>query len=204
MVFELDRPVCLKTVKSRYCTCRLREACRHTIMIQLRHEPFVETTMQAVIRNHYLRPWNNMKVIPCSWTTKTRILKSLSEQKMWVRHQIIHYCRKLHQSVLWRSLNVECIQRRRDVLRTVDCWVCEFVHYRYCIGVGCEPKLQTSSLNANSLLRFRQIGVHQKILAYKTLIRPILEYAKIIWDPYTVTNKSKLDKIQRLALRFFL
>lgn len=41
-----------------------------------------------------------------------------------------------------------------------------------------------------------------KCLAYKTLIRPILEYAKIVWDPYTSSNHTKLDKIQRLAARF--
>lgn len=41
-----------------------------------------------------------------------------------------------------------------------------------------------------------------KSLAYKTLIRPIIEYAKIVWDPYTSGNHSKLDKIQRLAARF--
>lgn len=41
-----------------------------------------------------------------------------------------------------------------------------------------------------------------KCLAYKTLIRPIIEYAKIVWDPFSVTNISKIEKIQRLAVRF--
>lgn len=41
-----------------------------------------------------------------------------------------------------------------------------------------------------------------KSLAYKTLIRPILEYAKVVWDPYTQSNKIKLDRVQRLASRF--
>lgn len=27
-----------------------------------------------------------------------------------------------------------------------------------------------------------------KCLAYKTLIIPIIQYAKIVWDPFTVTN----------------
>lgn len=41
-----------------------------------------------------------------------------------------------------------------------------------------------------------------KSLAYKTLVRPVIEYSKIVWDPYTVTNCNKLEKIQRLASRF--
>lgn len=41
-----------------------------------------------------------------------------------------------------------------------------------------------------------------KTLAYKTLLRPIIEYAKVVWDPYTQTNCLKLDIIQRLSSRF--
>lgn len=41
-----------------------------------------------------------------------------------------------------------------------------------------------------------------KSLAYKILVRPIIEYAKIVWDPLTATNRHKLDRIQRLASRF--
>lgn len=41
-----------------------------------------------------------------------------------------------------------------------------------------------------------------KLLAYKTFIRPILEYAHTVWFPQTTTNIAKLEKIQRKALRF--
>lgn len=41
-----------------------------------------------------------------------------------------------------------------------------------------------------------------KNLAYKTLIRPLTEYAKIVWDPHTAINRHKLDRVQGLAARF--
>ncbi|SCV66618.1 hypothetical protein ANAPC5_01484 [Anaplasma phagocytophilum] len=42
-----------------------------------------------------------------------------------------------------------------------------------------------------------------KSLAYMTLVRPIIEYSKIVWNPYTITNFSnKLQKTQRLASWF--
>lgn len=41
-----------------------------------------------------------------------------------------------------------------------------------------------------------------KLLAFNTLITPILEYASIVWDPQTKKDINKLERIQRLALRF--
>lgn len=41
-----------------------------------------------------------------------------------------------------------------------------------------------------------------KLKAYKSIIRPSLEYASIVWEPHTVTNIEKIEKIQRLAARF--
>lgn len=41
-----------------------------------------------------------------------------------------------------------------------------------------------------------------KTLAYTTFIRPKLEYASIIWDPFTKTNINCLERIQRKAMRF--
>lgn len=41
-----------------------------------------------------------------------------------------------------------------------------------------------------------------RLLAYKSVILPGLDYAAIIWDPYTKTNIDKLESIQKRAVRF--
>ena len=38
--------------------------------------------------------------------------------------------------------------------------------------------------------------------AYKTFVRPILEYASTVWDPHSQTNINKLEAVQRRAARF--
>ena len=43
-----------------------------------------------------------------------------------------------------------------------------------------------------------------KHLAYTTLVRPILEYASIIWDPQTATNIHKLEMVQRRSARYIM
>ena len=41
-----------------------------------------------------------------------------------------------------------------------------------------------------------------KEAAYKTLVRPILEYGSSVWDPYTQGLQDELEKVQNRAARF--
>lgn len=41
-----------------------------------------------------------------------------------------------------------------------------------------------------------------KELDYKTLVRPILEYAATVWDPYHKEELNSLEMVQRRAARF--
>lgn len=41
-----------------------------------------------------------------------------------------------------------------------------------------------------------------KLLAYKTFVRPILEYGNTVWFPHTRTNIKKIEAVQRKAIRF--
>ena len=41
-----------------------------------------------------------------------------------------------------------------------------------------------------------------KNMAYKTILKPKLEYVSAVWDPFTEDNIRKLEAVQRRAARF--
>ena len=58
----------------------------------------------------------------------------------------------------------------------------------------------------NGLLyrNLRRCPPHIKTVCYKSMVRPILEYASSVWDPHTNVNIQKLESVQRHAARFCL
>ena len=57
--------------------------------------------------------------------------------------------------------------------------------------------------NTRSLLQHNisQCSKTTKELCYRTLVRPLMEYATVIWDPFTEANIRKLEMVQRRSAR---
>ncbi len=47
-----------------------------------------------------------------------------------------------------------------------------------------------------------RFNTNNKILTYKTLVRPYIEYCDTVWDPHTNNNINKLEAIQNKAARW--
>ena len=63
------------------------------------------------------------------------------------------------------------------------------------------------SAKANRTIGFLRRNMHSypkevKASAYRTLVRPSIEYASSVWDLYTRNNIQQLEAIQRRAARF--
>ena len=67
--------------------------------------------------------------------------------------------------------------------------------------------LNNITKKANNVRAFLQRNLSKcprpvKEQAYKTYVRPILEYASTVWDPHTIELANQLEMVQRRAARF--
>ena len=83
------------------------------------------------------------------------------------------------------------------------------------LGIGIDNTMswsshvQTISNRSTKALNFIKRNLYNcppntKRIAYLTLVRPIMEYATSVWDPYYNTDIYKLEKVQRRAARWIL
>ena len=78
-----------------------------------------------------------------------------------------------------------------------------------CSDLSWDTHINHLCNKANKTLGFlrRNIKISSRKIketAYKTFVRPILEYASSIWDPHTEQNTNKLEAVQRRAARFVM
>ena len=89
----------------------------------------------------------------------------------------------------------------------------ETVHQYPYLGVelsedlGCEPHINKVISKANRTLGFLRRNIYKcpqdiKSQAYISLVRPHLEYASSVWDPYRKCHINALEMVQRKAARF--
>ena len=81
------------------------------------------------------------------------------------------------------------------------------------LGITLEETLQwnlqvaSTARKANGVLAFVRRNLKgaprkAKEMTYTTLVRPILEYGAVIWDPHQKQNVHRLEQVQRRAARF--
>ena len=60
---------------------------------------------------------------------------------------------------------------------------------------------KAAQVNGFLYRNLRQCPSNIKSMYYKSMVRPILEYASTVWDPNTNVNITKLESVQRHAAR---
>lgn len=106
-----------------------------------------------------------------------------------------------------RNINIE------DINYTLNQQVIKRVESIKYLGVVLTSNLKWEShINAVVNKAMRTLGlikhtlfnadVKIKLLAYKTLCRPLLEYASASWDPYLKKDVESLEMVQKRAVRF--
>ena len=77
-----------------------------------------------------------------------------------------------------------------------------------CLGVlldkwlSCSPHISNIASKASQTLNFLKCNLSMcstaiKASAYFTMVRPIMEYASTVWDPFYVKDIQQLEKVQR-------
>ena len=71
-------------------------------------------------------------------------------------------------------------------------------------NMSFSPHIQKIAAKATRVLNFIKHNLYNyskeiKSKAYLTLVRPILEYASPVWDPYLIKDSDQIERVQRTA-----
>ena len=73
------------------------------------------------------------------------------------------------------------------------------LEWNTCVSNVCTKANRTLGFLRRNLLSCPQ---DNKEMAYKGLVRPILEYSSLVWDPHGIVVQEELEKVQNRAARF--
>ena len=115
-----------------------------------------------------------------------------------------------HLKRLQPQLALCCYNRRRQTffpLRGASCPTLLYLGVNIQDNMQWESHIDSITKKASKTLGFirRNLNIGNKKTketAYKALVRPLLEYAAPVWDPYTANDIEALEKIQRRAARW--
>ena len=144
-----------------------------------------------------------------SWTLDAEKLQTdLHILEKWSRERQMEFhpskCNTLHIT-----------QSRSPIRRDYMLYTLEAVDSAKYLGVTLTTDLRLNChidnirKNASRTLQFlkRNLRISSsevKTQAYQSYVRPRLEYAASVWDPFTKTNKDKLEMVQRYSASWTL
>lgn len=112
--------------------------------------------------------------------------------------EIISISKKSHPIVYNYTLHGQTL-RHVDVVKYLGVNISKDLRWEHHIDYVAAKAMKP----LNFLRRNLKIGnTTVKSNAYKSIVRPILEYGQTVWDPYTATMTSRLEMVQRRAARF--
>ena len=112
--------------------------------------------------------------------------------------QVLHITRKV------KALNTKYILHNVEL---ESASAAKYLGVTIADDLSWSPHIDITTKKANQTLGFlkRNLGVHNKDLksvAYKTLVRPQLEYASTVWYPHHDKDINKVEAVQRMAARW--
>ena len=149
---------------------------------------------------------------------RTITMSQYSEQLQEYLHQICKWTIKWQMKINVDKCAVLCCTRYLTPIQYVYQLLGHFLDVKKLhtyLGIGIDNTMSWSSLvqtisnRSTKVLNFIKRNLYNcppntKRIAYLTLVRPIMEYASSVWDPYYTTDICKLEKVQKRAVRWIL
>lgn len=112
--------------------------------------------------------------------------------------QVLHISKSRHPIISQYTLHGE-------ILEAVDC--AKYLGVSISKDLSWNTHINEITKKANRTLGFVKRNIKTKNqsvkeLAYKTLVRPQVEYASTVWSPFTKQNIQKVEMLQRRAARW--